>query len=70
VRGRPGVDRGAVTELVSAVSRFGAAAGARLRGCDLNPVLAGPDGAVAADWFVVLDEDAASGNGRTESSQW
>jgi len=60
VRGRPGVDRGAVAELVSAVSRFGAAAGARLRECDLNPVLAGPDGAVAVDWLAVLDA-AASG---------
>jgi len=55
VRGRPGVDRGAVAELVSAVSRFGAAAGARLRECDLNPVLAGPDGAVAVDWLMVLE---------------
>ncbi len=55
VRGRPGVDRGAVAELVSAVSRFGAAAGARLRECDFNPVLAGPDGAAAVDWLVVLE---------------
>jgi acetate---CoA ligase (ADP-forming) len=55
VRGRPGVNRGLLTDMVSAVSRFGAAAGARLRECDLNPVLAGPDGAVAVDWLVVLE---------------
>jgi acetate---CoA ligase (ADP-forming) len=58
VRGRPPVNRGALTELVSAVSRFGAAAGARLAECDLNPVLAGPDTAVAVDWLMVLDAPA------------
>jgi acetyltransferase len=54
VRGRPAVDRAAVAKVVSAVSRLGAAAGARLRECDLNPVLAGPDHATAVDWLLVL----------------
>jgi hypothetical protein len=41
--------------MISAVSVFGAAAGGRLRELDLNPVLAGPDGAIAVDWLMMLD---------------
>jgi hypothetical protein len=37
------------------VSVLGAAAGDRLRELDLNPVLAGPAGATAVDWLMVLD---------------
>lgn len=54
VRGRPAVDRAAVARLISAVSLFGAAAGERLQELDLNPVLAGPAGAVAVDWLMLL----------------
>jgi hypothetical protein len=45
----------ALARMVSAVSRFGAAAGPRLAELDLNPVLAGPQGATAVDWLMVLD---------------
>ncbi|MCE2999373.1 MAG: acetate--CoA ligase family protein [Betaproteobacteria bacterium] len=55
VRGAAPVDRTAVARMVSAVSRLGAAAGPRLRELDLNPVLAGPQGATAVDWLMVLD---------------
>ena len=55
VRGRPAVDRAALTRLISAVSCFGAAAGTRLKELDLNPVLAGPRGATAVDWLLVLN---------------
>lgn len=55
VRGKPAVDRAALCRLVSAVSRFGAAAGSRLAELDLNPVLAGADGVVAVDWLMVLE---------------
>jgi acetyltransferase len=55
VRGRPAVNRAALEQMISAVSVFGAAAGMRLRELDLNPVLAGPDGAVAVDWLMMLD---------------
>lgn len=55
-RGQPPVDRAALTQLISAVSCFGAAAGPRLNTLDLNPILAGGDGAVAVDWLMVLDE--------------
>jgi acyl-CoA synthetase (NDP forming) len=41
--------------LISAVSCLGAAAGARLGELDLNPVLAGPRGAIAVDWLLVLN---------------
>ncbi|MCC7485532.1 MAG: acetate--CoA ligase family protein [Burkholderiales bacterium] len=54
VRGGPPVDRAALAGLISAVSRFGVATGPRLESLDLNPVLAGPDGAVAVDWLMLL----------------
>ncbi|MBY0269590.1 MAG: acetate--CoA ligase family protein [Burkholderiales bacterium] len=55
VRGRPPVDKKALARMISAVSCFGAAAGARLAELDLNPVLAGPKGVTAVDWLMVLD---------------
>lgn len=54
VRGKPPVDREALTQTISAVSMFGAAAGARLNELDLNPVLAGAEGVTAVDWLMVL----------------
>ena len=54
-RGKLPVDQEAVTRLVSAVSCFGAA-GARVKEFDLNPVLAGPEGATAVDWLMVLEQ--------------
>jgi acetyltransferase len=55
VRGKAPVDRAAVTAMISAVSRFGAAAGERLVELDLNPVLCSSSGAAAVDWLLVLD---------------
>jgi len=55
VRGKPPVDQQALAKMISAVSRFGAAAGPRLAELDLNPVLAGPTGVTAVDWLMVLD---------------
>src|SRR5690606_10084477 len=54
VRGRPAVDRERVAEQIAAVSRFGAAAGNRLRERDLNPMLATAEQCVAADWLLAL----------------
>jgi acetyltransferase len=54
-RGRPPVDRAALTRLISAVSVFGASAGTHLRELDLNPVFASADGVIAADWLLVLE---------------
>lgn len=53
VRGKPAVNRAKLAELIAAVSRFGAACGSQLAELDLNPVLAGPDGAVAVDWLML-----------------
>ena len=53
VRGRPGVDKENLAAMIAAVSRFGAAAEGALAELDLNPVLAGPKGAVAVDWLMV-----------------
>jgi acetyltransferase len=55
VRGRPPIDREALVRMISAVSRFGAAAGHRLVELDLNPVLCGPGGIAAVDWLMVLN---------------
>lgn len=55
VRGASPVDRVALARLIAAVSSFGTGASDRLLELDLNPVLAGPDGAVAVDWLMVLD---------------
>ena len=56
VRGAAPVDRQAVARLIAAASRLGAVMGDRLVELDLNPVLAGPDGAVAVDWLMVLED--------------
>lgn len=53
VRGAPPVDKAALTELIAAVSRFGSGAAGKVAELDLNPVFAGPDGAVAVDWLLV-----------------
>jgi hypothetical protein len=58
VRGAQAADRAALARLISSVSRFGAAAGERLESLDLNPVLAGPKGAVAVDWLLLVRTDA------------
>ncbi|HET8609008.1 MAG TPA: acetate--CoA ligase family protein, partial [Burkholderiales bacterium] len=55
VRGKPPADRAALARLIAAVSRFGAAAGGRLRELDVNPVIVDAAGAVAVDWLMVLD---------------
>ncbi|MBX9904819.1 MAG: acetate--CoA ligase family protein [Burkholderiales bacterium] len=55
VRGKPPVDKTALARMISAVSRFGAAAGPRLAELDLNPVLAGPQGVTAVDWLMLLE---------------
>ena len=55
VRGRPAVDKVALANMISAVSRLGAAAGTRLAELDLNPVLAGPKGVTAVDWLIQLE---------------
>lgn len=46
-------DRTKLARMIVDVSRFGAAAGEDLIELDLNPVFAGPDGAVAVDWLMV-----------------
>ena len=53
-RGRPAIDRDAVASILVAL---GALAVARpdIRAIDLNPVIAGPDGAIAVDALVVLE---------------
>jgi acyl-CoA synthetase (NDP forming) len=57
-RGRPPADIDAVLDAVLAVAAFAGAEDARLEELDVNPLLATPAGAVAADALVVL-RDAA-----------
>jgi acyl-CoA synthetase (NDP forming) len=53
VRGRPAADRMALTQLISAVSQFGAAADGHFAELDLNPVRVGANGAIAVDWLMI-----------------
>jgi acyl-CoA synthetase (NDP forming) len=55
-RARPPVDIGALARMLSQLSAFGAAAGARLQSIDLNPVFAMPagGGAYAADAVIEI----------------
>ena len=57
-RGRPPVDSGALADIVVAVARLGMDR-PDIAEIDLNPVIAGADGAVAVDALVVLDADEA-----------
>lgn len=54
VRGRPGADRGAVAAILVALGTL-ATTRPEIREIDLNPVVAGPAGAVAVDALVVVD---------------
>ena len=60
VRGRAPVDRKALLGTICAVSQLGAALGPRLETLDVNPVLLGPDAAIAVDWLMVLNEAGAA----------
>jgi hypothetical protein len=52
-RGAPAADRGALTEAIVALSRFGEACGDRLEAVDLNPVVVLPEGARVLDALVI-----------------
>ncbi len=54
-RGRAPMDVGALADMLARLSAFAAAAGPRLRAVDVNPVLALPEGAYAADAVVDLE---------------
>lgn len=54
VRGRPPVDDGALAEMLSALSHLACALGPRLESIEINPVLATPRGAWAADGVIEL----------------
>jgi acyl-CoA synthetase (NDP forming) len=57
VRGRPGIDRAAIAEMLVALGRLGVERPDVLE-IDLNPVIASPGGALAVDALVVLEEEA------------
>ena len=57
VRGRPGIDRPAIAEMLVALGRLGADRPDVLE-VDMNPVIASRTGALAVDALVVLEEDA------------
>ena len=54
-RGRPVVDIAALAAMLARLSAFAAAAGPALRAVDINPVLALPDGAYAADAVIEVE---------------
>ena len=60
VRGRPPVDRRALAEALSALSNLAMELGDVLDALDINPLIAGPSGCVAADALVVPARGAAA----------
>jgi hypothetical protein len=54
VRGRPGADRAAVAAILVTLGDL-AVARPEIRAIDLNPLIAGADGAVAVDGLVVVE---------------
>nr|WP_037579192.1 acetate--CoA ligase family protein [Phaeacidiphilus oryzae] len=58
VRGKPAADRQALIQLLTRVSAL-ITDFPELSEVDLNPVLAGPDGATAVDIRIIIDEQAA-----------
>ena len=54
VRGLPAADRAALADVLMKMQRLAVDLSPRWRRWDINPLLAGPDGAVAADALVVL----------------
>ncbi|WP_456389688.1 acetate--CoA ligase family protein [Profundibacter sp.] len=55
LRGRKGVDKAALADVLVAVSKLGVPG--RIAELDLNPVLAGPDGVIALDALIVRTEN-------------
>ncbi|MDA8319189.1 MAG: acetate--CoA ligase family protein, partial [Actinomycetota bacterium] len=60
VRGRPGVDLTGLARLIVATGDL-LAAHPEIAELDLNPILATPDGCLAADWRIRVTGDAAAG---------
>ncbi|HEY8482504.1 MAG TPA: acetate--CoA ligase family protein [Spirillospora sp.] len=63
-RGRPAADLDAVAESVAAVSRL-IAEDARVVECEVNPLRAGPDGAIAVDALVLVAAPSSPEAGTT-----
>ncbi|MEN9629282.1 MAG: hypothetical protein RJA10_2509 [Pseudomonadota bacterium] len=59
VRGQPGVDRGALAQMLSRLSHWAAAMAPWLAELDLNPVLVGAHGPLAVDCVMVLRHQGA-----------
>jgi acetate---CoA ligase (ADP-forming) len=52
-RGRPAADLGAIADAVTGLSRLACDLGDALDALDINPLICGPSGAVAADVLVI-----------------
>jgi len=57
VRGKPGVDRQKIAEMLALLSKWAADMEPLLAELDLNPVLVGADGPVAVDCVMVLERE-------------
>jgi acyl-CoA synthetase (NDP forming) len=55
-RGKPPADKEALARVLVSASRMAAALASRLKEADINPLLVGPGGAVAADALVLLSD--------------
>lgn len=52
-RGRPAADLGAIADAITGLSRLACDLGGQIEALDINPLICGPSGAVAADVLVM-----------------
>jgi acyl-CoA synthetase (NDP forming) len=64
VRGRPAADRAAVIDAVVSVSQLAVELGDAIEAVDINPLIAGPSGAIAVD-ALVIPRSASSACGQS-----
>jgi acetate---CoA ligase (ADP-forming) len=63
-RGQPPADLGAIADAITGLSRLACDLGDTLEALDINPLICGPSGAIAADVLVVSVRDQVAGPGR------
>ena len=63
-RGQPPADLGAIADAITGLSRLACDLGDALEALDINPLICGPSGAIAADVLVVSVRGQVAGPGR------
>jgi hypothetical protein len=69
VRGRPKVKRAAIVKAILGLSQLAVEIGDAVEQIDVNPLIAGPSGAWAADALVIPRADAVAGNSAARANK-